>query len=57
MCNLLGNDGFGDTANSNIPYRPTQSIRIVELTVPKIEVEKYNIDVDCQLWELGGNPR
>ncbi|CAG7830704.1 unnamed protein product [Allacma fusca] len=57
ICNLLGNEGLSDNANSHLPYRPTNSIRIVGFTMPSIELTKYSVDVDCQLWEIGGNPR
>ncbi|CAG7723948.1 unnamed protein product [Allacma fusca] len=57
LCNLLGNDGFGDTANTHLPYRPTHSIRITEFPVQNIEGLNYRLEVDCQLWEIGGSPK
>lgn len=46
-----------DSSIGRPPYRPTNSVRIVEFSIPNIDIRKYSTEVDVQIWEIGGNPR
>lgn len=46
-----------DNSIGRPPYRPTNSVRIVEFSMPSVDLRKYSSEVDVQIWEIGGNPR
>jgi len=55
LANLLG--GENENTGGRLPTRPTNSLRIVEYSLPNVELRKHTAEVDVQLWEIGGNPR
>ncbi|ODM98492.1 Intraflagellar transport protein 22 [Orchesella cincta] len=57
ISNILGNEMNMDSSIGRPPYRPTNSVRIVEFSVPNVDIRKYTVEVDAQIWEIGGNPR
>lgn len=57
IANILGNEMSMDSSIGRPPYRPTNSVRIVEFSIPNVEMRKFSAEVDVQIWEIGGNPR
>ncbi|XP_021960576.1 intraflagellar transport protein 22 homolog [Folsomia candida] len=54
VANILGAEG--GVEGNKPPYRPTHSVRIIEFTCSSLPLHKYTLDVDVQLWEVGGDP-
>jgi hypothetical protein len=57
VSNLIGNDNIADNSSVRPPYHPTHSVRIVEYPLKVSDTRQYNMDVEVQLWEVGGDPK